>query len=173
MGTVARMMAQITSEITAVMPRNHSVSTGLMVSAIRMAPMTIKGDRSKSRSVMFRPFCTWLTSLVMRVTSVGVPIRSSSVWLRVLMWANRSRRSAVPKPKADLAAKYWAVRLLAMPTTAKSTSRPHCRQIKGRSAFWMPSSTIRATTRGTSSSKQASSILNSGAMTVSFSYPLR
>ena len=67
--------------------------------------MTIKGDRSKSRSVMFRPFCTWLTSLVMRVTSVGVPIRSSSVWLRVLMWANRSPPQCRAKTQSGLGGK--------------------------------------------------------------------
>ena len=68
----------MTSVISAVTPRNHSVIGTLMVSDISSAPSTMNGQRSSSRSVMLTPFCSWLTSLVMRVTSVGVPTPSSS-----------------------------------------------------------------------------------------------
>ena len=79
MGTVARMMSQMISEMTAVAATNSSVSFGLMENAMISAPMTMNGERSSSRSVRLTPFCTWLMSLVMRVTSVGVPMPSSSL----------------------------------------------------------------------------------------------
>ena len=69
-GTVTRMISQTTSEMASVTS---------MTNARISAPMTINGQRSKRRSVMFTPFCSWFTSLVMRVTSVGVPMPSSSV----------------------------------------------------------------------------------------------
>ena len=43
----------------------------------------------------------------------------------------------------------------------------------GKTPFLMPTSMMLATTRGTNSSKQASSILNSGARMDSFSYPFK
>ena len=44
-----------------------------------IAPKTTNGERSSRRSVRFTPVCTWLTSLVMRVTSVEVVSVSISV----------------------------------------------------------------------------------------------
>ncbi len=48
-----------------------------MVKARIRLPNTMKGERRKSRSAMFTPFCTWFTSLVMRVMRVEVPTPSS------------------------------------------------------------------------------------------------
>ena len=50
-----------------------------MVKAMTMAPNTINGERRKSRSTILTPFCTWLTSEVMRVIMVEVPRVSISV----------------------------------------------------------------------------------------------
>ena len=50
-----------------------------------LAPNTTKGDRSSRRRVRFTPLCAWLISEVIRVISVGVPKRSNSFQLRVLM----------------------------------------------------------------------------------------
>ena len=79
MGTVTRMMAHIISDTMIVTPMKSSVSFGLMENAIISAPITMNGERSSRRSVRLTPFCTWLMSLVMRVTSVGVPMPSSSL----------------------------------------------------------------------------------------------
>ena len=58
---------------------NTSAAGTSMVKAITMAPNTTKGERSSSRRARFRPFCTWLMSLVMRVIRVEVPTVSISV----------------------------------------------------------------------------------------------
>ena len=49
-----------------------------MVNAMIMAPNTMMGERSVSRSVMLIPDWIWLMSLVMRVIMAAVPTRS--VW---------------------------------------------------------------------------------------------
>ena len=76
--------------LTAMMPNTTTQSTGMVttktkaertstVKAITMAPNTTKGERSRRRSVMLMPLCTWLMSLVILVISVDVPTVSISV----------------------------------------------------------------------------------------------
>ena len=100
-----------------------------MVKAITMAPNTTKGLRSSRRRVMLMPFCTWFTSLVMRVMRVAEPTLSCAEKSSDWMWANRAWRSRVAKPTAVFAAKYWAVMLQVRPMTANSTSRPLMRRM--------------------------------------------
>ena len=56
---------------------NHTAASPSIVKAITIAPNTTKGERRSSRSVRFSPVCTWFMSLVIRVTRVGMPVRSS------------------------------------------------------------------------------------------------
>ena len=84
------------------------------------------------------------------------------------MWANRSFLRDVENPTDAFAAKYWAVREAASPTTPSTTRRPPILRIYPVSPFPMPTSMICCTTRGMNSSKVASSILNSGARMLSF-----
>ena len=109
------------------------------------------------------PFCTWLMSLVMRVIKVEVPMVSSSVKLRLWIWASRSRRRPAAEPMAAFAAKYWAVKLQLNPSSAISSIRAKLLQITWVFPVAIPSSMMRATSSGTVRSKPASSILNAGA----------
>ena len=60
----------------------------LTVKAMIMAPSTTKGLRRNRRRKRFNPLCTWLTSLVIRVMRVLVPMVSISEKLRVWMCSN-------------------------------------------------------------------------------------
>ena len=73
------MMPKTMTQSTAITPAKIEAQETSMVNAMTIAPKTTNGERSSRRSVMLTPVCTWLTSLVMRVTSVEVPMRSSSV----------------------------------------------------------------------------------------------
>ena len=73
---------------------------GEIAKAITAAPMTTKGLRRKRRRKRLTPFCTWLMSLVMRVTSVDVPTLSISAKPRLWMWSKSCRRSLVETPVA-------------------------------------------------------------------------
>ncbi len=46
--------------------------------AMTMAPRTTKGERRNRRRNILIPFCTWFTSLVIRLMRVEVPIVSIS-----------------------------------------------------------------------------------------------
>ena len=72
------MMANTTAKSAGIATAKMSADLVSMVKAIIIAPKTTIGERSSSRSVRLRPVCTWFMSLVMRVTSVAVPSRSSS-----------------------------------------------------------------------------------------------
>ena len=48
-----------------------------MVKASTTLPKTMKGERINSRKNIFRPFCTWLISLVSRVIRVLPPNTST------------------------------------------------------------------------------------------------
>ena len=79
--------------------------------------------------------------------------------------SNSAWRTPVAKPVAALAEKYWAVMELTSPTAASPASTSAMRRMNGLSPMPMPRSMTAAITSGTSSSKDASSILNSGAST--------
>ena len=72
-----------------------SAARALTVKAMTMAPITTKGLRRNRRRNRFKPLCTWLMSLVMRVMRVLVPRVSISEKLRLWMWANRACRREV------------------------------------------------------------------------------
>ena len=94
----------------------------LMVKAITMEPMARNGLRVASRINMFTPFCTWFTSLVMRVTRLPVPSWSSSRPEKRSTWLNTWLRRLAPKPNAATLAKYWQVQPASPPSTASTTS---------------------------------------------------
>ena len=48
------------------------------VKAMIMAPSTTKGERRNRRRNILTPFCTWFTSLVIRLMRVEVPMVSIS-----------------------------------------------------------------------------------------------
>ena len=108
--------------------RKMSESFQSISSAITVAPTARNGARTTSRMSMATASWSWLTSPTMRVMSDGVPIRSSSAWERLLIFRNRSRRSAVPTPWEATDAKYWQVSELASPTTPSSTMTPPMRR---------------------------------------------
>ena len=124
-------------EVSFITPKTITDSTGIattkmlaalqsMVKAMIIAPMTMKGLRRNRRRNMFTPFCTWLTSAVMRVISVLTPMVSSSVKLRVWMCPISWRRRPVAVPVAARAAKYCAVKEQMRPISAISTRMPQC-----------------------------------------------
>ena len=84
------------------------------------------------------------------------------------MCANSAERSFVANPTAAFALKYCAVTALMSPTAARSTSTSPILMIWAVSLCAMPRSMMDAMTSGTISSKEASSILNSGARMLSF-----
>ena len=135
---------------------------------IAIAPNTIKGERKKRRRTRFTPACAWFTSLVIRVTSVELPISSISEKPKCWICSNSACRSPVPNPAAAFAEKYWAVREHISPTIPNTIKTRHILIIYGLSFWAIPLSITAAITRGTRSSKDASSILNSGANIVSF-----
>ena len=67
------MMPNTTMDSSGIVTTNTSAALTSMVNAITIAPNTTKGERSSSRSARFRPDCTWLMSLVMRVIRVSTP----------------------------------------------------------------------------------------------------
>ena len=89
------------------------------------APKTMKGLRKKSLRNMLRPFCTWFTSLVMRVMRVEPPMVSTSEKPRDWMWAKSARRRLDAQQTEARAAKYCATTLQPSPTSASTMSRPH------------------------------------------------
>lgn len=54
--------------------------------AMIAAPMIRNGQRVARRIIMFRPDCTVLVSLVIRVIKDAVPSRSISLWESVFTW---------------------------------------------------------------------------------------
>ena len=72
----------------------HAART-LTVNAMIMAPNTTKGLRRNRRRNRFRPLCTWLMSLVIRVMRVLVPRVSISVKPSFWMCSNRVCRREV------------------------------------------------------------------------------
>ena len=54
--------------------------------AMIAAPMIRNGQRVARRISMFRPDCTVLVSLVIRVIKDAVPSRSISLWESVFTW---------------------------------------------------------------------------------------
>ena len=82
-GMVHSIIPNTTAASSGITAANTSAAFQSTVKAITMAPNTTKGDRSSRRSVRFTPFCTWFTSLVIRVMRVAPPTRSISVKLRL------------------------------------------------------------------------------------------
>ena len=76
---LAIMMPNTTMESSGIATTKMNAAFTSTVNAMTIAPNTMNGERSNRRSVRLTPFCSWFTSLVMRVISVLVPIVSSSV----------------------------------------------------------------------------------------------
>ena len=165
MGMFTAMMPNTTAASAAMANTKISAHFTSMVKAMTIAPNTTKGERRNRRSVMFTPVCAWLTSLVRRVIIVETPISSMLEKDRLSRCSNSAWRTPVAKPVAALAEKYCAVMELTRPTAASAASTSAMRRMNGLSPMPMPRSMMAAITSGTSSSKDASSILNSGAST--------
>ena len=81
---------------------------------------------------MLTPVCTWLTSLVMRVIMVEVPISSISREGEGLQFAEEAgRRSSAEQPTAARAAKNCPAMEKAHPTSPMPTSTRHMRAMNG------------------------------------------
>ena len=167
-GLVASMIPNTISASTGIAATNTSAAFTSIVNAIIIAPNTINGERRNSRSTMLIPFCTWLISLVILVTSVDVPSVSISVNENVWICANKLCLIPVAAPTAALALKYCAVMAHTSPMIARSISIRHICIMYPLSALTIPLSITDDTTSGTNSSNIASSILKSGARTHSF-----
>ena len=171
MGRQASIIANITTASSGIATANTSAAFASTVKAMIAAPSTIKGERSSRRRVRFMPICTWFASLVMRVMRVEAPM--TSVWAKERLFMCLKSASLMPRtnPALALAAKYCAATVLASPTTPRPTIKRHISAIYPPfppSGLFIPLSIIFATTMGTSSSKEASSSLNTGAATASF-----
>ena len=167
------MMPYTTSARIGIVTTKTSAARTLIVNAMIIEPNTMNGLRKRRRSPMLRPVCAWLISLVRRVISVLVPIRSSCVKDSDSMWSNVACRRFAPKPALAFAANHCAVKLLRSPASARSTRITTREMIYVLLFPAMPTSMICATTSGTSRSKKASRSLKSGARTLSFLYSLR
>ena len=75
-----------------------------MVNAMTVAPSTMNGERKNRRSTRFTPDWAWLMSLVRRVMSVAVPMRSSAENGSACKCENAACRSCVANPAAARAA---------------------------------------------------------------------
>ena len=111
---------------TTIAATNSNAIFALIVNAMIIAPNTMNGLLMKRRNVIFSPFCTWFTSLVIRVISVAAPVWSNSVRLRLWILSNSSCRNPADVPVAALAAKYCAVKLQVSPSSAITSSNPKC-----------------------------------------------
>ena len=72
------MTNQNTKPMAGVQIKKITPSLRSMARAAHMEPTAKKGQRMSMRTPSATASCTWLTSLVMRVMSDGVPKRSSS-----------------------------------------------------------------------------------------------
>ena len=122
-------MPNTTSDSSGIVTTKTSAALQSIVNAIIIAPNTTNGDRKNKRKNRFRPFCTWLMSLVIRVIRVEVPCVSISVNESDWMCAKSALRSRAEKPTAAFAAKNCAVMLHRSPTSAKTIKMPHIRMI--------------------------------------------
>ena len=114
-------MPNTTTDSAGMATTNVIASRVSIVNAMTAAPSTMNGERKNRRSVRFTPDCTWLMSLVRRVMSVDVPMRSSAVNESACRCRNDSRRTRAANPVAARAAKYCAVIDDTQPTTASPT----------------------------------------------------
>ena len=167
------MTPNTTTDSSGMAATNTRAAFASTVNAMIMAPNTINGDRRKRRSTRLTPDCTWLTSLVSLVIRVDVPIASISVNERPWMWTKRACLTPAPKPAAAFAEKYCAVIEQISPVSPSAISTKHILTIYALSLPAMPTSITAAITSGTSSSKDASSILKRGASIDSFLYFFR
>ena len=71
-------MAKTTTRSTGMVTAKGRAARTSTVKAMIMAPKTTKGERRNSRRNMLMPFCTWFTSLVIRLIRVEVPMASIS-----------------------------------------------------------------------------------------------
>ncbi len=92
--------------------------------------------------------CTWLTSLVRRVTRVGAPKRSASRAGSESAARKRAPRASVPTPWATMEAIFWHTRVDAYPTRARPTSRAPRESTAETSRVATPRSIICATMTG-------------------------
>ena len=172
-GIVTSMIPNTISERSGIVTTNTSAAFTSTVNAMIIAPNTMNGERRNNRKTRFTPDWIWLISLVIRVINVDVPNWSISVNVNFWICSNNPCLIPVPTPVAAFAAKYCAVMEQTSPMIPSAISTKHIFTIYGLSWFAIPTSIIAAITNGTNSSKDASSILNSGASIDSFLYPFR
>ena len=145
-----------------------TAQTGSIVNAMTTAPRTMNGDLRNSLRNMLTPFWSVLTSAVCLVIIALVPTESISKNPNERMCEKRSCLSSREKPVAALAAKNWAVHDTISPTRPSTISIAKDLTITSPDPCPIPLSIMYAITRGTISSKAASSILKRGARTHSF-----
>ncbi len=130
-----------------------------------MAPTASTGQRMTWRMSMATATWSWLTSLVMRVMSDGVPKRSTSAKEKRLTTAKSSRRMSVPMPWLARDAIFWHTSVKPNPQKAKATRATAPRVTTEASPRRTPESIIQAMTRGVSRSNTTSSVFMSGPST--------
>ena len=128
-GIVTSITPNTTTDNRGIVITNIIAAFTSTVKAIIIAPKTTNGDRIKRRSTMFTPDWSWLTSLVIRVISVDVPISSKSANDNFWICANNALRSCVANPTAAFAAKYCAEIAHTNPITANAIRIPHLLKI--------------------------------------------
>ena len=135
-----------------------------------IAPNTIKGERKKRRKKRLTPVCSWLTSPVRRLMSVGTPRRSISEKESACACAKTLLRTDAAKPVAAFAEKNCAVTATPKPTSPSRIISSTRRVMNALSPAARPTSMMDATTMGTNSSNTASSSLKNGAKKHSLRY---
>ena len=92
------MSTTIITSSTAMTTRKIMESFALMESAMTSATMSVTGARVNIMSIIWKAFCTLLTSVVMRVTRPAVEKRSMLENENVWMFLNMSSRRLQAKP---------------------------------------------------------------------------
>ena len=82
-----------------------------MRQAAAIEPTARSGQRRSWRIVRATAICTWLTSLVRRVTRVGAPKQSASRAGSESAARKRAPRASVPTPWATMEAIFWHTRV--------------------------------------------------------------
>ena len=96
-GKAVRMIIVITTIITGMMTRNILARPAFMEKAIIIAPISIPGALSIIRRAIIIRFCTWVISLVSRVTSEPVEKVSILVKENFCTFLKQSLRRSAPK----------------------------------------------------------------------------
>ena len=150
--------------------RKMRLSSRLMKKHMAMLVIRVRGARTAMRMIIWKAFCTLVTSVVSRVTSPAVlnlsMLENEKSWMRAYMLSRRLQA----KPDEALAAKRPAMAPANRLTAAMATIMAPQRRMAGISDRARPLSMIFAVTKGRSTSMTTSRAVKPMVRKVSFLY---